>query len=197
MYVYCKSSEQGFTGFIDLKDSILQSFIENPDSDKMDKCNVLSYLFVIKQNTKMYPKYFRLIVILLPLFIISCKKEKTSVSPGIIGTWELRSSFNGQGGATNYHPGNGNYFKFADTTYALYSNNVLKTVGTYKIRKDSAVDWAGQTGHRIIFNNQENSIGTYITISHDTLDLWIHAYDAPSTIFRKTSDDSQIPTPDK
>ena len=142
----------------------------------------------------MYRKYFRLIIILLPLCIISCKKEKASISSGIIGTWELRTSFGGQGGETIYQPGSGNYFKFADSTYALYSNNVLKTVGTYVIRMDSAVDWMGQTGHRIIFNHQENSIPTYGTISHDTLRLWIYAYDAPSTIYKKTSDDSKIST---
>ena len=148
------------------------------------------------KRKKMYRKYFRLIIFLLPFCIISCKKEKASISSGIIGTWELRTSFGGQGGVTNYQPGNGNYLKFADTTYALYSKNVLQTVGTYMIRKDSAVDWMGQTGHRIIYNHQENSIPTYITISHDTLSLWIYAYDAPSVIYKKTSYDSQIPTQD-
>ena len=64
------------------------------------------------------------------------------------------------------------------------------------IRKDSTIGWMGQTGPRIIFNNEENSIPTYITISHDTLNLWIDAYDAPSVIYKKTSDDSQFPTPD-
>jgi len=138
-------------------------------------------------------KYLKLIPILLACCIFACKKERATLSNKITGTWELRTSFNGQGGGTNYQPGNGNYFKFADTTFALYSNNVLQNIGSYKIKKDSAVNWMGQTGHRIIFNNEENSIPTYITISHDTLNLWIYAYDAPSTIYKKTSDDSRIP----
>jgi len=144
----------------------------------------------------MNPKHLKIVSLLLVFCVFGCKKEKTILSNSIIGTWELRISFDGQGGQTNYQPGNGTYFKFADSTYVLYSKNVLQKVGTYMIRKDSAVDWMGHTGHRIIFNNEENSIPTYITISHDTLDLWIYAYDAPSVIYKKTSDDSQIPTPD-
>jgi hypothetical protein len=140
-------------------------------------------------------KHLKIVSLLLVFCVFGCKKGKTILSNSIIGTWELRTSFGGQGGQTNYQPGNGNYIKFADTTYALYSNHILKAVGTYMIRKDSAVAWMGQTGHRIIYNNQENSIPTYITISHDTLRLWIYAYDAPSTIYKKTSDDSQIQTP--
>jgi hypothetical protein len=56
---------------------------------------------------------------LLPFCIISCKKENTSVSSGIIGTCELRTSFGGQGGVTNYQPGNGTYLKFADTNTTM------------------------------------------------------------------------------
>jgi len=151
---------------------------------------------VISQNNKMKINYLKILPLLLAFCSFACKKERTTLSNSIIGTWELRIGFGGQGGQTNYQPGNGTYFKFADSTYVLYSKNVLQKMGTYKIAMDNAVDWMGQIGHRIIFNNEENSIPTYITISHDTLDLWIHAYDAPSAIYKKTSDDSQIPTPD-
>src|SRR5690242_5523505 len=93
-------------------------------SSEMDKCNVLFYHVVIKLNKSMYRNFFKFIFILLSSLIISCKKENTTISPKLIGTWELRMEHNGWAGPTNYPPGNGHYLKFTKSTFEIDTNRV-------------------------------------------------------------------------
>lgn len=120
----------------------------------MDKCNVLFYPVVIKLNKIMYRNFFKFIFVLLSLFIISCKKESTSVSSTLIGTWELRTAYNGWVGNTNYPPGNGNYLRFTKSTFEIDTNRVLLNRGFYSIVKEK-FNLTGEMGNRIIYNHEE------------------------------------------
>jgi hypothetical protein len=130
----------------------------------------------------MYNKYFRLIIILLPLFIISCKKEKTSVSPSIIGTWELRTGYGGWSGITNYPPGNGRYLKFYESTFEIDTNGVFVNSGTYRLVRDKFY-LTGEMGYRIIYNDEDNSVRTFVNVSHDSLSLSMDAYDGSGALY--------------
>jgi len=148
----------------------------------MDKCNVLSYQIVIKQNTTMCRKYFKFIFILLALYIISCKKEGTSVSATIIGTWELRTIYTGWGPDPNYPPGNGNYLKFTKSTFEIDTNRVLLNRGSYSIVKEK-FNLTGEMGNRIIYNHEENAERTFVDVSHDSLTLSEDANDGNSYLY--------------
>ncbi|HXR84103.1 MAG TPA: hypothetical protein VN722_07335 [Hanamia sp.] len=148
----------------------------------MSKCNVPSHQVVIKQNTKMYSRYFRLIIILLPLCIISCKKEKTLVSPSIIGTWELRTLYSGWIGNTNYPAGNGNYLKFSESTFEIDTNQVLLNSGTYILVREK-FNLTGEMGYRIIYNHEDNSDRTFVVVSNDSLTLSQDAYDGGGALY--------------
>lgn len=58
-------------------------------------------------------KHVKIVPLLLAFCIFACKKERTTLSDSIIGTWELRISVGGQGRTTSYKAGNGNYFRLA------------------------------------------------------------------------------------
>jgi len=130
----------------------------------------------------MYSKYFRLIIILLPLCITSCKKEKTSVSSSIIGTWELRTGYGGWSGITNYPPGNGRYLKFSESTFEIDTNRMIVNSGTYRLVRDKFY-LTGEMGYRIIYNHEDNSVRTFVNVSHDSLSLSMDAYDGSGALY--------------
>ncbi|HEY8661645.1 MAG TPA: hypothetical protein VFF80_02610 [Bacillota bacterium] len=127
-------------------------------------------------------KCFSLFVILVTLILFSCKKEKTQQSQSIVGTWELRTGFNGQGGATNYPKGNGRILKFTATSYQIYSNGQILKSGTYELVKDSSYI-LGKTAQRIIYDNEQNSVRSFVEVVSATLTLTLDAYDAPSALY--------------
>lgn len=130
----------------------------------------------------MYRKYFSLIFILLPFFFISCKKESTPISSAIIGTWELRTAYNGWTGTTNYPPGNGNYFKFTNSAFEIDTNRVIVASGTYMLVKSKS-NLTGKMGYRIIYNHEENSGRTFINILHDSLTISDDSYDGGGGLY--------------
>jgi hypothetical protein len=110
----------------------------------------------------------------------SCKKSSDPY-PGnsIIGNWEMYISYGGFGGQTVLKPGNGNVLKFQPTTYKIYSGGALIRSGQYKIIKDSFYMGA-KIADRIIYDNEDNAVRTFIEVSNNHLRLFIDAYDAPS-----------------
>jgi hypothetical protein len=130
----------------------------------------------------MYRNFFKFIFILLSSLIISCKKENTTISPKLIGTWELRMVDNGWVGNTNYPPGNGNYLKFTKSTFERDTNRVLLNTGSYSIVKEK-FNLTGEMGNRIIYNNEENSSRTFVDVVHDSLTLYEDAYDGGGALY--------------
>ncbi len=123
--------------------------------------------------------YSGVVFIFLVFLSFSCKKEKASLSQSVVGTWELRTDYNGQGGSTNYPPGNGRILKFTATAYEMYLNGQLQKSGVYELVKDSFYIM-GKTGERIIYDNEQNSIRTFVEVSEQSLFLVVDADDGPS-----------------
>lgn len=130
----------------------------------------------------MHRKYFTLIFILLPLCNISCKKESIPVSSKLIGTWELRTVYNGWTGNTNYAPGNEHYLRFTKSTFEVDTNHMPVTSGWYRIVKEK-FNLTGQMGDRIIYNNGESSLRTFVQVVHDSLTLSEDAYDGEGALY--------------
>lgn len=130
----------------------------------------------------MLRKYLPQILILFTL-CISCKKESTSVSSTLVGTWELRTVYTGGWGPNrNYPPGNGNYLKFTKSTFERDTNRVLLNSGSYSIVKEK-FNLTGKMGNRIIYNHEENSSRTFVDVSHDSLTLSEDAYDGGGALY--------------
>lgn len=130
----------------------------------------------------MYRNFFKFIFILLSLFIISCKKENTSISSKLIGTWELRTIYTGWGPDKNYSAGNGNYLKFTKSTFEIDTNRVLLNSGSYSIVKEK-FNLTGKMGNRIIYNHEQNAERTFVDVEHDSLTLSEDANDGNATVY--------------
>jgi hypothetical protein len=113
-------------------------------------------------------------------FLVSCKKDVSTVNvanaTSIVGTWELRQAQNGMIPTTAYAPGNGNLFKFSDSTYEKYTNGNLITNGYYVLIKDTSAEAEvglvippGQFTNRIIFDGDFTSRKTFIEVSNNKL----------------------------
>ncbi len=116
------------------------------------------------------------------ILVVACKKEVTSAS--VTGTWELRMDGGGWTPVTHYPAGNGRLITFTNTTYEI--DSVGKTIGsgTYKIIKDKCL-LTQETSDRIIYNNVNDNVKTFIKISNDTLSFIIDAYDASASVYVK------------
>ena len=131
----------------------------------------------------MWSTYLRLAFIISSFLFLSCKKDHEQF-PVISGSWELRASYNGQGGAINYPAGNGNFLKFTSVTYQKYSNIGIQQSGTYKIIKHNSQVMGG-TRDRIVYDNDMDSPAIIISLSHDSLMFSIDAYDGPGSLYIK------------
>jgi hypothetical protein len=67
--------------------------------------------------------YFAIFVFICLNF--SCSKSDTA-PVSIVGDWELRVGYLGQGGQVNYPAGNGNLLHLDVTTYKSYINDTLQ-----------------------------------------------------------------------
>ena len=130
----------------------------------------------------MYRNYFKLLFILLPLYLVSCKKESTSVSTAIIGTWELRTVYSGWVPNKNYPPGNGNYMKFTGSTFEIDTNHVFFSSGSYSIVKEK-FSLTGKMGNRIIYNDEEYGNRTFVDVAQDSLNLSEDANDGGGSLY--------------
>ena len=127
-------------------------------------------------------KWISLIFILGSCIFFACEKEKTDRSESIIGFWELRTEYNGWGGATGYPQGNGREIHFSASGYQMFSNGQLQKSGSYALVKDSFYI-RGNTVQRIIYDHQDNSVRIFVEVSRDTLSLTVDAYDGPSVSY--------------
>lgn len=127
-------------------------------------------------------KYFIVAVCLgaISLFWGSCKKDvstKAVISAtSIAGTWELRQAQNGMIPTVTYTAGNGNTFKFSDSTYEKCTSGSLIAGGHYMLTRDTSVETevgllipSGQFTNRIIFDSDFTSRKTFIDVSNNKL----------------------------
>lgn len=112
-------------------------------------------------------------LLLLFLFVtfISCKKNKQSPPPSLVGTWELRivASMNP---TAFYSPGNDTIIKFTQDTYERYIGGQRTENGTYRVMKDMFPGYEGNVpGNRIIFDNIVSSPRTSYRIDSNRLSI--------------------------
>jgi hypothetical protein len=127
--------------------------------------------------------FLRLVFILSSVLFFSCKKDRDQF-PLITGSWELRTSYNGQGGVLNYPAGNDNLLQFTSTNYQRYSNGVIQQSGSYKIIKHNSQVMGG-VRDRIVYDNDMDAPAIIISLSHDSLMFQIDAYDGPGSLYVK------------
>lgn len=119
---------------------------------------------------------FTLLLLLLSLTFISCKKDKPSALP-LMGTWELRRHAL-ENTNTVYPPGNGNTLKFSDRNrYERYdSTEWLDGYQSSTFRLTSEMD--RNTKERVNLIRFGNSSTREIyNVKNDTLWLSLYPYD--------------------
>jgi hypothetical protein len=73
------------------------------------------------------------------VFFGNCKKDLSTNSTFMVGTWELRQAQNRMIPTIEYSSGNGNIFKFSDSAYEKYTNENLIKSGHYILIRDASV----------------------------------------------------------
>lgn len=118
----------------------------------------------------------------LILFTISCKKDIISELNDKVNTssitlthsWELRYQEGGQKPRSSpyYLPGNGNIWKFTDTTYQIYFEGQVSSSGTYYTIRDTCMA-TGKLMDAIVLNwGQSYNDTIYVQIAGDTLTMY-------------------------
>ncbi len=115
----------------------------------------------------------KLLVILLAIIsLASCKK--TSITPGLIGKWELRKKMGSILGFDSvFAAGNGRVLEFrSDSGYLQYSKGTLQVQGKYHIR---STNYPAANSQSISFDNSDyqqyfNLNGTNLQIGRDDND---------------------------
>lgn len=114
----------------------------------------------------MKTKYLLAIVILI---MAGCKKETTSLSSDLQGTWELVSSDGGWSGHREYQPGNGNTFSFTGNTYSQKIKSTDTTYqysGTFVIYTGKACDFANE---ETLIKFNDNDYASSFSLSDEKL----------------------------
>jgi hypothetical protein len=115
---------------------------------------------------------------------LSCKKE-VPISDSLTGTWELSVEVGGWSGVHNHKLGNDTLVVFTPGTYSFYQKGTLVKSGNYSTKKDTIYMY-GTLGNRIIFDGQDaGSPHEFFEIKNNQLTLFIDAYDAGSTTYRR------------
>jgi hypothetical protein len=113
-------------------------------------------------------------ILLLALGVVcniytACSKDNASLfESSITGTWELRSVYGGFGlGSYTFEPGNGNTWKFTDSSYERYIDGIFYSGGKYGIVKDLSPQTGELMGKIILNGDSANSM--FAEIVNDTL----------------------------
>jgi hypothetical protein len=123
---------------------------------------------------------------ILVLVVTSCKKDDFEPTPSIVGTWELKTGISGMTGkSTDYPSGNGSILKFTDSSFEIYFDHKLVNSGSYKVVSDTS-GLTQEKANRIVYNDQKD-VRNFFNLKEGKLNMWIDAYDAPSSIFIKIS----------
>lgn len=117
-------------------------------------------------------------------FAGSCKKSGGNATPSLPGAWELRYQ---QGGYTlntqtgNFPPGNGNIYKFTETTYSYYSEGQIRDSGQYLIKKDTLSPF-NKKMDKLTFISSNNIRSVFFEFSNNDLIIYNGIIAADGTI---------------
>ena len=129
------------------------------------------------------PKRLFLLCLFASLALLPFCNRKTATQMNfdpaqLLGTWELRESQSGMIPTAQHAPGNGNRYRFTETTYEQYADGNLVKSGAYRVVKDTTAQTevglvlpAGQFTHRIIFNDDPTAAKTFFQLSAGKLIL--------------------------
>ena len=126
-------------------------------------------------------KYYLLFLLII---LISCRKQTTSPSNLLSGTWELRSESNGWTGTKTYAKDNGNIYVFTTDHYQIYSKGTLLKLGTYTLTKKRS-QLQNKVMDAIIFDNITDAVTTFAEVSGNRLSISVDAYDAGADTYEK------------
>lgn len=115
---------------------------------------------------------FEICFVVLVLTVTCCNKQKKTVQDDaalrLLGTWELREVQAGMTPIAQHPAGNGNQYRFAETTYEKFENGNLQKSGTYRVVRDTTVVAevglvlpAGQFTNRIVFDSNLDTEKTF------------------------------------
>jgi hypothetical protein len=114
-----------------------------------------------------------LLILMIAIGLLACKKSGVTVSASIFGKWELHRRYGGNilPADTTYKAGNGNIYQFnSDSTYKVYTNGSLTAQGVYHVRHDNAYNM-GQTNYDVLYFNNDTSFTYFIRVSGSLLTL--------------------------
>lgn len=129
------------------------------------------------------PKLLFLCCLFASLMLLPFCNRKTAsqidFSPAqLVGTWELRESQSGMIPTAQHAPGNGNRYRFTETTYEQYTDGRLVKTGAYRVVMDTTAQKelglvlpAGQFTHCIVFDNDPAAAKTFFQLSGSRLIL--------------------------
>ncbi|MBE7176707.1 MAG: hypothetical protein INR69_09900 [Mucilaginibacter polytrichastri] len=118
------------------------------------------------------------------LAIAGCDKD-TPGTGTLRGKWELSSETSGMTGKnTTFPSGNGSILQFGEKTYEVYTGGKQTKSGTYTLNREKSI-LTGENGNRIIYDGVSDGIRTFFRVDDEGLHIWIDAYDAPSSTYRK------------
>ena len=130
--------------------------------------------------------YF-LFYLFLFFYFFSCKKEdqKLVITDSLIGSWELRSSFNGLTGQHQDYPeGNGNILIFDGLNYKIYSNGELINNGAYKVIREKSVVTKKEV-YKLIYDGEFDAIKNVVDVTGDKLTYAVDAFDGSISIYKR------------
>jgi hypothetical protein len=125
-----------------------------------------------------------LITLIALVTFTACKKEKTitTVSPGLYGTWELRSIVGGWGHKEIIAPGKGEQYQFnTGDTYLKIKDAKIEKQGAFKITYDGESN--GFKYGLITLTNPDYTDA--FSIKADTIYIGSSAADGPSYLYIK------------
>ena len=139
---------------------------------------------------------FLLLVMLSTLTpMTSCEDDSSSpdITTLIIGEWELRKSYNGQGMETEFSAGNGNIYRFSESKYERYENGILVEEGVYRLVEETS-SISKETISRLLFDDEIDNPDDHLRISievvNNNLIIAVDANDGPSSVYDKINEQS-------
>ena len=124
--------------------------------------------------------------LIITLGLTACKKSDTiAVETELTGNWELRQVNSGFSGTVrNYPAGNGHTLKFSGKTYKIMAHDTVEKAGTFILTREVS-QLTQKVGIRIVYDNNRNTIKTFLEVKGNTLSIFPDAYDGGSKSYQR------------
>jgi hypothetical protein len=117
--------------------------------------------------------------------LTACKKIDVAIDTQLNGKWELRQLNSGfTGKITNYSAGNGHTFIFSENNYKIMAHDTLEKSGTFTVVNEVSM-LSKKNASRIIYDNDRNTVKTFLEVNGNTLSIFYDAYDGGSKSYQR------------